>query len=182
AAVRFGAEQKILKTLGHESMHEIVHSSTSNTTQSLQQILLGRGQYILESFTTDEKTLPATALKQIAENNELFGSTIKPNVKRFIIMITDGISSQTDTELFTTELAKAKADLYMVCIIPELPKSDDQKFSADYKKFAFDHAEKAKAFIQRIAPDRNQLIEIGQLDFLTKTVVNDLINIIEHSI
>jgi uncharacterized protein YegL len=182
AVVRFGAEQKILKSLGHESMHENMSTSTVTTTTSLQENFLARGQYILESFTTDEKTLPATALKQIAENNALFGSRIRANVKRFVIMITDGISSQTDTELFTRELAKAQADLYMVCIIPELPKTHDSKFSNEYKQFAIEHERKAKDFIQRIAPDRNQLIEIGQLDTLTKTVVDDLFNIIERSI
>ncbi|CAF2742626.1 unnamed protein product [Rotaria sp. Silwood2] len=181
AVIRFGAEQKILKPLGHQSMHDTVQVSKSDIT-SLQQRLVARGQYILESFTTDEKTLPATALKQIAENEDLFGNKIKPNVKRFIIMITDGISSQTDTDLFTRELGKAKADLYMVCIIPEIPKADDTKFSNEYKQFAIEHEKKAKEFIQRIAPGRNQLIEIGQLDTLTKTVVDDLFNIIEQSI
>ncbi|CAF1370600.1 unnamed protein product [Didymodactylos carnosus] len=139
-------------------------------------------QYILESFTTDEKTLPATALKQIADNRDLFGSGIKPNVKRFIIMITDGISSQTDTELFTRELAKAKADLYMICIIPELPKADDTKYTNEYKQFATEHEKKVKEFVQRVAPGRNQLIEIGQLNILTKIVFDDLFNIIEQSI
>ncbi|CAF3689454.1 unnamed protein product [Rotaria sp. Silwood1] len=186
AVLRFGAEQKILKSLGHESMYDTVESGTSGTTTtetlSLQEKQLARGQYILESFTTDEKTLPATALKQIAENKELFGSRVKPYVKRFIIMITDGISAQTDTDLFTTQLQNAHADLYMVCIIPELPKSDDSKYSDDYKKFALEHEKKAKEFIQRVAPERNQLIEIGQLDTLTKTVVADLIGIIEQSI
>ncbi|CAF1083647.1 unnamed protein product, partial [Didymodactylos carnosus] len=182
--VRFGAEQKILKPLGHESMHSMVSTtdSTTNTTQSLQQSVIARGQYILESFTTDEKTLPATALKQIATNKDLYGSQIKPNVKRFIIMITDGISSQDETELYTNQLNLATAELYMVCIIPELPKPDDTKFSNEYRQFANEHEKKAKEFIQRIAPDRNRLIETGQLDTLTKTVVDDLFHMIEHSI
>ncbi|CAF3715926.1 unnamed protein product [Rotaria socialis] len=182
--VRFGAEQKILKPLGHESMHSLVSTtdSTINTTQSLQQSVLARGQYILESFTTDEKTLPATALKQIATHKDLYKSPIKPNVKRFIIMITDGISSQNETELFTNQLNLAKAELYMVCIIPELPKPNDTKFSNEYRQFAIEHEKKAKEFIQRIAPDRNRLIETGQLDTLTKTVVDDLFHMIQQSI
>ena len=181
AVVRFGAEQKILKSLGHQSMHDTVSEPTSATT-SLQQTILARGQYILESFTTDEKTLPATALKQVADNEKLFGNAIKTNVKRFIIMITDGISSQTEAEPFTTQLKKANAELYMVCIIPEIPKVGDGKFSNEYRNFAIEHEKKAKEFINRVAPGRNQLIEIGQLDTLTKTVVDDLCNIIEQSI
>ncbi|UJR19122.1 hypothetical protein I4U23_022252 [Adineta vaga] len=178
--VRFGAEQKILKPLGHESMYSTV--STTNTTQSLQQSVIARGQYILESFTTDEKTLPATALKQIATNKDLYGTQVKPNVKRYIIMITDGISSQDETELYTNQLSTAKAELYMVCIIPEVPKKDDAKFSNEYKQFAIEHERKANEFIKRIAPDRNRLIETGQLDSLTKTVVDDLFHMIEQSI
>ncbi|CAF4200932.1 unnamed protein product, partial [Rotaria sp. Silwood2] len=163
--VRFGAEQKILKPLGHESMHSMVSTtdSTTNTTQSLQQSVLA-------------------PLKQIATNKDLYGSQIKPNVKRFIIMITDGISSQDETELYTNQLHLAKAELYMVCIIPELTKHDDTKFSKEYRQFAIEHGIKAKEFIQRIAPDRNRLIETGQLDTLTKTVVDDLFDMIEQSI
>ncbi|CAF4096707.1 unnamed protein product, partial [Rotaria sp. Silwood1] len=41
----------------------------------------------------DEKALRAMAFKQSAENKELFGSELKPNVKRFTIMITDDIYS-----------------------------------------------------------------------------------------
>ncbi|CAF2953951.1 unnamed protein product [Rotaria sp. Silwood2] len=159
----------------HSQLDKITHQYDSEKAKLIDN-------YILETFTTDEKTLPATALKQIAESKELFGSRVKPYVKRFIIMITDGISAQTDTDLFTTELQNAHADLYMVCIIPEVPKADDSKYSDDYKKFDLEHKKKGKEFIQRVAPERNQLIEIGQLDTLTKTVVADLIGIIEQLI
>ncbi|CAF1665116.1 unnamed protein product, partial [Adineta ricciae] len=178
--VRFGAEQKILKPLGHESMYSTV--STTSSTQSVQQAAIARGQYILESFTTDEKTLPATALKQIATNKDLYGTQIKPNVKRYIVMITDGISSQDETDMYTNQLRQANADLYVVCIIPEKPKDDDAKFSNEYKQFAIEHERKANDFIRRIAPERNRLIETGQLDNLTKEVVNDLFHMIEQSI
>lgn len=184
AVIRFGSEQKILKSLGHDSMYENISSSSTATTNTsnFQQSLIARGQYILESFTTDEKTLPATALKQIAENPNLFGCEKKQNVKRFIIMITDGISSQNDVELFTNELKRASANLYMVCIIPKLPKTKDPTLYNEEDKYAVEHEIQARQFTQRVAPQRNQLIEIGQLDTLTKTVVADLINIIDQSI
>ena len=178
--VRFGAGQKILKALNHQSMYEQVQS-TSNETDNLRQAMTSRGQYILESFTTDEKTLPATALKQIAENRDLFGQKTASNVKRFVIMITDGLSPQTDVDQFNNELKKAYADLYIVCIIPKQPKNINPESMNEQETFAVRHEEQAKQFSQRVAPDRNQVIEIGHLDLLTKTVVADLISIIEQA-
>ncbi|UJR09469.1 hypothetical protein I4U23_013707 [Adineta vaga] len=183
AVLRFGGEQKILKPLSYTSMQENIEISSDEQTSNLQQKYLAQGQFILESFTTDEKTLPATALKQIAENDKLFGGQKKSNVKRFIIMITDGISAQTDPKLFHNELDRADAKLYIVCIIPPLPsKGKDVEHMTDFEKQILEHELKTKEFITSVAPGRNQLIEIGQLNMLTKTVVNDLVNLIEESI
>lgn len=183
AVLRFGGEQKILKSLSHTSMHEMIEISSDDQSSNLQQKYLAQGQYILESFTTDEKTLPATALKQIAENDKLFGEQKQANVKRFVIMITDGISAQTDPKLFNNQLERADAKLYIVCIIPQLSsKGKDVEQLTDYEKQAHQHEIETKKFIESIAPGRNQLIEIGQLNTLTKTVVADLINLIDESI
>jgi uncharacterized protein YegL len=183
AVLRFGGEQKILKPLSHTSMHETVEIAADDQTSNLQQKYLTQGQFILESFTTDEKTLPATALRQVAENSKLFGEQKKPNVKRFIIMVTDGIFAQTDPKLFHKELERADAKLYIVCIIPPLPsKEKDVEQLTDLERQILEHEIKTKEFITSVAPGRNQLIQIGELNMLTKTVVADLINLIEESI
>jgi Mg-chelatase subunit ChlD len=164
--VRFGTEQKILKKVD-ESL------STPDRYASV-------GQCILESFPCDEKTLPATALRCVAESADLFGPTRvrHPNVQRVIIMITDGISQQRTPSDFLKSVSNAQAQLYMVCIRPSLP--SDQK-SAAYTDIVAEREAAAK-LVHEVAPKTNCLVDRGNVHELTSAIAHGVSDLVRQSV
>ncbi|XP_062502325.1 uncharacterized protein LOC134179445 [Corticium candelabrum] len=110
AVVRFGGRksQKTLKAFAEE-MNSV------------------RGQWIIEQFECDESTLPADALKYIAEELYKGKSSKADTLHRIILMITDGISQQTNPNDYRIYKQSCQADLIVLAMTPSRQQATNER-------------------------------------------------------
>ena len=73
------------------------------------------GQLILEAITFDEGTYPATGLARIA--NKIFPvTTSEPDAQQLVLMITDGLTQESDDQSFSTTIRTNRIQLGIMFI------------------------------------------------------------------
>ena len=113
-----------------------------------------RGQFILEAFDSSEKTLILDAIKFVTTTSELYGSKKRSNEHRFLILITDGICTQTSTAEYQKWLRKAGEDLKFL-VLTTLPKQSEKFYQSNYRKAAALLDQIARHNWHKLEPDRD---------------------------
>ncbi|XP_066922534.1 uncharacterized protein [Clytia hemisphaerica] len=123
AVVRFGGSQVPLKEF----------------TQKMDQ---SRGQRIIESFDSSENTVLDDAISFVTTKEQLFGYTKRSNENRYLVLITDGICTQTDAAKYL-RLLKSVKDLHFL-VLTTLPNKNERFYESSFHK--------AKTLLDKIAP------------------------------
>ena len=113
-----------------------------------------RGQFILEAFDSSEKTLILDAIKFVTTTSELYGSKKRSNEHRFLILITDGICTQTSTAEYQKWLRKAGEDLKFL-VLTTLPKQSEKFYQSNYRKAEALLDQIARHNWHKLEPDRD---------------------------